>query len=367
MKRRGLFSKIRKGIAAANDWEADQLRLYHAGEPLDLDTSPLIYGFDEENDEIEAVVVNEMDDEDDDKEEADAAERVAARPSKRKIAEDEDEDEENGGRGELAEDEDIVPEPETKKFKAIKKISAPRLHARDETSLTIVWDKVEGATGYRGRMRRDDDPEWAMLSTGLIKSEAARKKNLEVGKGYVFSIKPEFESELGAADGDENGWGWSPCSDRLVPCAAPAPSSALSPSPSASSSSKASSHHQHKQQQQQPQHQHQQHQQQQQQQHINNWSPFYLMKSSNNEHDEPRCLSVADLLSQPSADKKSNPIKCKWGRCVLLCAVCCVLCAVCWCVSCVLCSVCLTPSSLPSITQPSLSSRCWVAGNRRKS
>lgn len=95
-----------------------------------------------------------------------------------------------------------------------QKMSPPTLVSKDPTSLSIKWDRVDGAEGYRVRVRGESDPEWAPISstTPLIKGEAVKKKNLESGRGYFFSVIPTF-----GGDGDSGDWGWSPSSEKMVP------------------------------------------------------------------------------------------------------------------------------------------------------
>jgi thiol-disulfide isomerase/thioredoxin len=90
-----------------------------------------------------------------------------------------------------------------------QRMGAPRLVTRDATSISIRWDKVEQASGFRVRFRREDDPEWSPLSStmAVLSGEMVRKKNLVTGTGYFFSVQPVTESE----------WSWSPASERLVP------------------------------------------------------------------------------------------------------------------------------------------------------
>ena len=94
-----------------------------------------------------------------------------------------------------------------------QKLIAPKLSARDATSLSIKWDRVEGVQGYKIRFRAEFELEWSPLSetTIIIKGDTVKKKNLETGKGYYFSVIPIFENESG---GD---WGWSPSSEKLIP------------------------------------------------------------------------------------------------------------------------------------------------------
>lgn len=92
------------------------------------------------------------------------------------------------------------------------KLGPPRLLAKDETSLTIEWDKAPlNVGGYKLRFRQETDPEWSALSESAVKGTQVRKKNLEEGKGYHFSVIPV---EAGGATGE---WAWSPASEKLVP------------------------------------------------------------------------------------------------------------------------------------------------------
>jgi len=91
---------------------------------------------------------------------------------------------------------------------AQSRMAPPVLVSKDPTSLSLNWQKVPDAPGYRVRYRKADDPEWQPISqtTSVLQTETVKKKNLETGKGYVFSIKPELDE-----------WAWSPQSDVFVP------------------------------------------------------------------------------------------------------------------------------------------------------
>lgn len=78
---------------------------------------------------------------------------------------------------------------------------------RDCASVIISWIAVEGAFGYQIRMKGDqttDTSEWcAVVGTkSHFSSTKVVKKNLELGRGHVFSVRPVFS-------GFEQEWGWS--------------------------------------------------------------------------------------------------------------------------------------------------------------
>ena len=86
---------------------------------------------------------------------------------------------------------------------ATKQAAAPpRLSARDSVSVSMQWDPVPGATGYRVRFRRDDQPTWDYI-TATVTNAAVKKKNLLPGTKYIFSVAPvvpgeEWEYGLGS-------------------------------------------------------------------------------------------------------------------------------------------------------------------------
>ena len=94
------------------------------------------------------------------------------------------------------------------------KLDPPTLQERDATSLTIRWHKpaTYGLEGYKVRYRREGDLEWLPLSDKIhiVKDNGVKKKNLEEGEGYYFSILPVYST-------DDTTWSWSASSQRFSP------------------------------------------------------------------------------------------------------------------------------------------------------
>lgn len=100
------------------------------------------------------------------------------------------------------------------------KLGAPKLLSKDETSLTIQWEKAPPGTsveGYKLRYRQETDPEWSALSESAVKGTQVRKKNLEEGKGYLFQVMPVVEMAVDSSGASSADWAWSPASEKLVP------------------------------------------------------------------------------------------------------------------------------------------------------
>ena len=68
----------------------------------------------------------------------------------------------------------------------------PRLSGRDSVSVSMAWEPVTGATGYRVRYRREDEPTWEFVATTVVNA-AVKKKNLLPGVRYIFSVQPVVE------------------------------------------------------------------------------------------------------------------------------------------------------------------------------
>lgn len=91
-----------------------------------------------------------------------------------------------------------------------KVMEAPELASKDDISVTLQWKEVPGAGGYILRFRSDEDVGkgsseacWSKIAT-TIKNTTVRKKGLEAGKSYHFSILP-----VDFPEGDEAVWSFS--------------------------------------------------------------------------------------------------------------------------------------------------------------
>jgi thiol-disulfide isomerase/thioredoxin len=75
----------------------------------------------------------------------------------------------------------------------------PIFASHDGLSITITWDEVENASGYRLRWRTEGDVEWHTVE-GVLESTSARKSNLGNGN-YYFAVLPITT--------DDKNWGFS--------------------------------------------------------------------------------------------------------------------------------------------------------------
>jgi truncated hemoglobin YjbI len=76
---------------------------------------------------------------------------------------------------------------------SIKCISAPIVKNRDVNSITLEWDCIEHAIGYTLRYRPENELTWVEIPS-IIKTNIAKKKGLEKGTKYCFSVKAVVES-----------------------------------------------------------------------------------------------------------------------------------------------------------------------------
>jgi hypothetical protein len=74
---------------------------------------------------------------------------------------------------------------------SVLQIAAPTLLARDTTSVTVQWSPPSDTEpeGYRLRYRAEDSLDWTYVDTTL-KNTQVKKKSLEVGVNYYFSVLP---------------------------------------------------------------------------------------------------------------------------------------------------------------------------------
>ena len=84
---------------------------------------------------------------------------------------------------------------------AKKLLEPPVLKAHDGSSITVEWEPVEGVEGYRLRYREEDNLNWHYVDA-VIHSNMAKKKGLQLGVGYHFSVSPISSS-------GENEWEFS--------------------------------------------------------------------------------------------------------------------------------------------------------------
>ncbi len=80
------------------------------------------------------------------------------------------------------------------KFKLKTCMNAPIMKDRDSESLTLQWDVVEHAIGYRIRYRESGNTDWVEVGKVLTET-SVRKKNLIFSKSYEFAVKPEFSAD----------------------------------------------------------------------------------------------------------------------------------------------------------------------------
>jgi nucleoredoxin len=85
---------------------------------------------------------------------------------------------------------------------SVKQIAAPREKNKDCSSITIAWDEVPGAEGYRMRYRSDSSTSWTTVDS-MIAGTVARKKGLETGVSYFFAIRPVFPSTIASSPDGE--------------------------------------------------------------------------------------------------------------------------------------------------------------------
>ena len=75
----------------------------------------------------------------------------------------------------------------------------PVLKTRDSSSVTLEWQVVEGASGYKVRYREESSTSWVDIST-LITANVMRKKGLTAGIKYYFSVKPVMNNTSSSGD-----------------------------------------------------------------------------------------------------------------------------------------------------------------------
>lgn len=71
----------------------------------------------------------------------------------------------------------------------IKLIQSPILKTRDNVSITVEWEPIEGVEGYKLRYREEDNLNWHYVDS-IIHSNIAKKKGLHPDTAYYFSIMP---------------------------------------------------------------------------------------------------------------------------------------------------------------------------------
>jgi tyrosyl-DNA phosphodiesterase-1 len=168
-----------------------------------------------------------------------------------------------------------------KKAKVAVKPSEPLLHESDDTSLSIKWKGIEGATGYRVQLREKDDLEWRFIKETdpafLIRETRVKKKNLVTGKAYLFRFRPEFPEGYA---GDE--YGWSRESAHLIPSQSAEQKRAPAPAPKADLGQGNGAE-------------------------SNPWQPFYLLKTAKG-GAQPRALSMSDIIHEEREHSKIKKI-----------------------------------------------------------
>lgn len=71
----------------------------------------------------------------------------------------------------------------------VRVCDAPVLSAKDGGSVTIEWPEVEGCEGYSLRYRSENQLGWSTIDT-VLKANRAKKKHLQPGEAYYFSVVP---------------------------------------------------------------------------------------------------------------------------------------------------------------------------------
>lgn len=84
----------------------------------------------------------------------------------------------------------------------VKLMASPTLLSAESSALTVQWEDVPAASGYRLRFRKDDDLAWHEIETD-IKGNKAKKKGLTHGN-YYFAVIP-----LGLQETLEESWTFS--------------------------------------------------------------------------------------------------------------------------------------------------------------
>ena len=97
-----------------------------------------------------------------------------------------------------------------------KMMEPPVMSSKDDISVTLLWQEVSGAEGYALRYRTDEGPSnsaagndgacWTKVGS-IIKGNTVRKKGLQSGSSYYFSIMPVGFGD--ADDGTSNNWSFS--------------------------------------------------------------------------------------------------------------------------------------------------------------
>ena len=67
-----------------------------------------------------------------------------------------------------------------------RQMDAPSVAAQDSTSVTLKWKEMKRAEGYILRYRKNSEEGWTM--TKMLSGQEVRKKNLEPGNVYYFSV-----------------------------------------------------------------------------------------------------------------------------------------------------------------------------------
>jgi thiol-disulfide isomerase/thioredoxin len=93
-------------------------------------------------------------------------------------------------------------------------MKAPTLLSAESSAITVEWQEVPEATGYRIRFRKDDELTWHVVDAE-IKGNKAKKKSLSPGN-YYFAVHPVTDSKETEATSNEvseepqSNWSFSP-------------------------------------------------------------------------------------------------------------------------------------------------------------
>jgi hypothetical protein len=71
----------------------------------------------------------------------------------------------------------------------------PMVDSVDTQSAYLSWTSISNAVGYRLRMRTEGDVMWTSINSTLTRTNV-RKKGLQSGKTYFFSVLPVFSDDI---------------------------------------------------------------------------------------------------------------------------------------------------------------------------
>ncbi len=102
---------------------------------------------------------------------------------------------------------------------SINTMTSPTLNKCDGESVSLSWDSVAGASGYKLRFRHESEPMWTEVADGKVLSRTeVRKKGLQSGKRYFFAVLPVLPDPQQEGEGTiQRGYEWGAQGGPFVP------------------------------------------------------------------------------------------------------------------------------------------------------